>query len=158
MKITVRRKNTKMKNVYKGTIAIGIVALLAVSFVAANNFGLMNGFGQFSEEDKEAAKANMDAIKTAIKNNNYQDWKAAMEEQIAILESQITPENFNALVEKHNEMSEVQAKIQAAKDAGDTETLQQLQEQYGLGKGMGHGMKGMNKGSCPMAENTEVED
>jgi len=145
-----------MKNVYKGTIAFGIVALLAVSFVAANSFGLGNGLGQLSEEDKETAKVNREAIRTAIKENSYADWEAAMLEQIETMKAQITEENFNALVERHNEMSEVQAKIQAAKDAGDTETLQQLQEQYGFGKGMGgkgegKGMKGMHQGNCPMA-------
>ena len=143
-----------MKNIHKGAIAFGIVALLAVSFVAANNLGLRNGFGQLSEEDKEAAKTNMDAIRTAIKNNNYEDWKTAMQEQLDLLQAQINDEAyFNRLVANYNERSEVQAKIKAARDAGDTETLQQLQEQYGFGKGNGQG-KGMH-GNCPMAP---VED
>lgn len=150
-----------MKNVYKGAIAFGVVALLAVTFVAANGMGIGHAFGQLSDEDKETMKANMDAIRTAIKNNDYEAWRTAMQEQLDILQAQINDETyFNELVAKHNEMSEVQAKIKAAKEAGDTETLQQLQEQYGFGKGMGHGrgmgdgIKGMNKGSCPMAEDS----
>ena len=149
-----------MKNSYKGAIAFGIVALLAVSFVAANGLGIGHAFGQLSETEKETAKTNMDAIRTAIKNNDYDAWKTAMEVQIAMMQDQITEENFNALVEQHNEMSQVQAKIQAAKDAGDTETLKALQEQYGFGKGMrgngqGRGIGQGIKGNCPMADAAE---
>jgi len=148
-----------MKNAYKGAIAFGIVALLAVSFVAANGLGIGHQFGTLSDENKETMKANMDAIKTAIKNNDYDAWAAAMnkqiEAQIAIMQAQITETNFNELVANYNEKSDVQAKIKSAKEAGDTETLQQLQEQYGFGKGMkGNGQgKGMH-GNCPMAENS----
>lgn len=133
-----------MKNRYKGAIAFGIVALLAVTFVAANGLGIGHAFGQLSDEEKTAAKTNIDAIKTAIKNNDYDAWKTAMEAQIAMMQAQLTAENFNALVEKHNEMSDIKTKIKAAKESGDTETLKQLPEQYGFGKGRGHGMKGMN--------------
>jgi hypothetical protein len=154
----------KMKNTYKGAIAFGIIAILAISFVAANGFGIGNAFGQLSDEEKEAAKTNMDAIRTAIQDNNYEDWKAAMQEQLDALQAQINDKAyFDELVARHNEMSQVQAQMKAARESGDTQALQQLQEQYGFGegKGMGKGMKGqgagmgngqMHEGNCPMAE------
>lgn len=117
-----------MKNTTKALTVFGIISLLAVSLVAAYGFGIGNKFGTLDEEDKEAMKSNMDAIRTAIQEDDYEAWKAAMEEKIAFMQEQITEENFEALKARHAEM-------------------QQLKEQYGF-KGRGMGMKG----NCPMAE------
>lgn len=99
------RRNKPMKKNNKNALPIvavfAIVALLGVTLVAAYPFG-SNGI---SNEDR-------DAMKAAIENKDYAAWKSLME-------SQITEERFNQIVEQNAKMQENMAQIKAAMDSGD---------------------------------------
>ncbi len=137
------REEEKMKNTTKAFVAFGIISLLAVSLVAASGF--MWG------EDREAMQANQESMRTAVENNDYSAWETAMRERIRVMEEQITEENFEAVKARHAEREEFRTQMENAKATGDTETMQQLKEQYGIsGKiGKGRGMKQGFSGDCP---------
>ncbi|MBP7708586.1 hypothetical protein KA107_02780 [Candidatus Pacearchaeota archaeon] len=109
-----------------GIVAVCLVALLAVNFVAAGGFG--KGMKTFapSEEDREA-------MRTAIENKDYAGWKALMEQRVERMRAEITEENFNQMIEMHQNMN------------------QTGMPERGMHKGMGKSMKGQgqNSGSCP---------
>jgi hypothetical protein len=90
------------------TAMVGIFALLLVGIVAiagnasANRFGFMQG--NISPQGTEAA------AQTAIENNDFTAWKAA-------IESTLSQENFDRLVTMHKQTSDRQAKEQAVRDA-----------------------------------------
>ena len=113
-----------------GSIALAIIALLGVSLISANGFGMGFMNQNLTDEEKADMKVNRDAIRTAIEEGDFATWKALMEEQIAKMQDSLTEENFQAIQEKHNEM----------KQNGFPENNK---------KGMG---KGMHQGNCPMAE------
>src|SRR3989339_211059 len=110
-----------------GSVALAIIALLGVSLISANGFGMGFMNQNLTDEEKADMKVNRDAIRTAIEEGDFATWKALMEEQIAKMQDSLTEENFQEI---HNEM-----------------------KQNGFpgnnGKGMG---KGIHQGNCPMAE------
>jgi len=121
-----------MKNSTKVFAVFGIIALLAVSLAAAQMFGN----GVFSGEDKEAIKAEREAIKEAIENNDYDTWASIMQERAQRIQDSINEETFQQIRERHAEMEQFRAE------------MEDLREEYGVGRGMGHGFRG----GCPMAE------
>lgn len=72
--------------------------------------GLMNGGMVMNEENREA-------VTTAIENNDYDSWKAALEEAANDLLEEATEDRFNTLVEIHE-----------AVENGDHETAKELHD------------------------------
>lgn len=128
------------KKTATGIFALAIIALLGASgFVAAaGGFGFLNAFG----EDQAAMQAQHEAMQEAVSNGDFATWKTLQEQRIADMQAQITEENFNKLVERHNQMSEIRDEMQKARESGDFSKVRELQEQYGLGRG-NFGMKQM---------------
>jgi len=137
-----------MKKITAGVLAFSLIALLGVSLVAAFPFGFGNGMNkELTEEEQEEAQAFHDAIQQAIEDGDFEAWKSLME-------SQLTEENFNLLVERHQSMSEereadqqIRNQIQEAMQAGDYETAKELREQLGKNtmgfqRGKHFGMRG----------------
>jgi len=108
-----------------GLMAFSIVAILGASLVAAGSFGnCMGGDLEFSEVDGEM-QAFQESLQQSIENENFEDWENLMQ-------SQLTQEKFNELVERHNQNSERQelmAQMQEAWDNEDYDTVKQLREQ-----------------------------
>ncbi|MFH1408670.1 MAG: hypothetical protein ABIH34_02075 [Nanoarchaeota archaeon] len=77
-----------------------------------------------------------------VEAGDFQGWKEALENAEITPQFDINEETFNVMVEMHT-----------AKENGDFEKMQELEEEYGFGKGMGKG-RGMHKGqgSCPFAK------
>lgn len=90
-----------------GIAAVFLIAVLGVGAVSAFGFG--DGFMkmELGDEDREEMQAQMDAIQTAIENRDYDAWKSLMEERIAKMQEQLTGENFEQIVEHHQQMSEM---------------------------------------------------
>lgn len=146
-----------MKKITAGVLALSIIALLGVSLVAAFPFGFGKGMNaDLTEEQQLEAQAFHEALQQAIEDKDFAAWKELML-------SQLTEENFNLLVERHQEMEEnraenqqIRSQIQDAMQSGDYETAQQLREQMGksttgLQKGKNFGMRGEMQGSgCNM--------
>ncbi len=146
-----------MKKITAGVLVFSIIALLGVSLVAAFPFGFGKGMNaDLTEEEQEEAQAFHDALQQAIEDGDFEEWKSLME-------SQLTEENFNLIVQRHQNMEENRAEneqirnqIQDAMQAGDYETAQQLREQMGksttgLQKGKNFGMRGeMQSFGCNM--------
>lgn len=146
-----------MKKITAGVLVFSIIALLGVSLVAAFPFGFGKGMNaDLTEEEQEEAQAFHDALQQAIEDEDFEEWKSLME-------SQLTEENFNFIVERHKNMEENRAEnqqirnqIQDAMQSGDYETAQQLREQMGKNtsgfkKGKNFGMRGEMQGSgCNM--------
>ena len=130
-----------------GSLAIAVIAVLAIGSITAFGFG--KGFmnPSISEEEKSEMQEQMKAVQIAIENEDYATWKSLMEEQIAKMQAQLTEENFQALVEQHSAMSEVKdlkERLKTAIKNGDSETAEDLRTQlqelmpekvkaYGLG-------------------------
>jgi hypothetical protein len=132
--------NKKISSVF----AISIIALLSVGFVSAFQFGngLMNQ--NLSEEEVQAHR---EEIRTSVENGDYSTWKALMEERLAELEASLTEENFNQIMERHQERAQFRGAMQEARESGDYSKMQELKEESGFG-GMGHRGRGQFGGGC----------
>jgi hypothetical protein len=101
-------------------------------------------------------------LRNAIENRDFEAWKNLMQ-------SQLTEENFNVLVERHQEMEEnmgenqqLREQIREAMQSGDYETAKQLREQMGKNtmgfeRGKHFGMRGETPFGC-QNEVEELED
>lgn len=127
-----------------GILAIAMIAILGVSIVAAQRFGGF-GFAQgLTDEEKAEIQTQHESMQTAISDGDYTTWKSLMEERIAKMQSQVTEENFNAIREQHQKMSELRTSMQEARESGDFSKVEELQKEYGFeGRGF---EKGMNAG------------
>lgn len=120
-----------------GAFAIFSIALLSVGMVSAFGFGqgtmqgksqgmgLMMGYEDLSEGEIAEIQVFQDSIKTAIENSDFEEWKS-------LIESQLTQEHFNQIVEKHSKMSEqrqLYEQMQEAWENEDYETMKNLREQ-----------------------------
>ena len=127
-------------------VALGVVAMLGVSLVAAfsGSFGKAKGsFGEtLSEEEIAEKQAFHESLMEAVENNDYASWKTLME-------SQLTEEKFNEMREMHlgmQEKLELMQQFRRAIEDGDTETVEQLKEELSdLGFNRGFHSK-FNKG------------
>lgn len=138
-----------MKNkTLMGVFAFGVVALLAIGFVAA--FPMGHGGQDLSEEEQAEMQAHREAVVAALEADDYEEWKA-------LKESMLTEERFALAQERHAQMEEIRAAVEEAKETGDWSTVEELREEYGVskrghrmgpGKGMGEGHHGRMNGEC----------
>lgn len=134
-------------------IAFAILAVLLVTgFVAASPFGKGMFGNNLSQEDKDEMQQNHQAIREAVQNQDFTAWKALMEERIARMQEQITEENFNNLVQRHQQMEEFHNAMEEARETGDYSQIEALKEEYGIENGFGQG-KGAGKGMGKMNQN-----
>jgi hypothetical protein len=137
-----------MKNKYTlGVFALALVAVLSVGFVAASPFG--QGFMNKDLTDQERAEfqEQKQAMQTAIANEDYETWKSLMQERIVEMQSQLTEENFNTLVQKHESMSEFRDAMQEARESGDFSRMQEIKQEFGFeGKPCMQKSRGFHKG------------
>lgn len=131
------KNNNKMENktIYS-FVALGIIALLGVSaFVSANTgFGLGNGIGQdLTDEEKVDIESHREAVKEAIESQDYDLWKSLMEERIESMKEKLTEDNFDKIVERHQQRSETREELKSlmeeARESGDfSEVREYIQE------------------------------
>lgn len=114
-----------------GIFAIAAILVLGISsFVAAHG-----GFGfvkTMTENERLEIQAEQEAIQTAIENSDFTSWKSLMESRIAKMQSELTEENFNLMIEKHSQMKEFRTAIDEARESGDFSKVKALQEEYGI--------------------------
>jgi hypothetical protein len=150
------RRFTKMKQKYfLGIFAIAIIAVLGISMVAARGFSGFGSAQNLTADEKAKLQEQHQAIQKAILEGDYTTWKSLMEERISKMQSQINEENFNALKEKHQKMSEFRTAMQEARESGNFSRVQELKEKYGFeGKRLGKEMKygHIQMGNCPFAK------
>jgi hypothetical protein len=123
-----KMKKKKIKNKYMfGIFALAIIAVLGVGVAVASP--LAKGFGfnnsNLTTAEKTAMQTQMQSIQTAIDNNDFATWKSLME-------SQLTQDNFNKLVDANQKMSQektLQSELKQAVAEGDTTKAQQLKAQ-----------------------------
>jgi len=125
-----------------GIVALAIVAVLGIGMVSAFGFG--KGFRFFksdlTDEEKAQLQEQKDTMQKAIENNDYTIWKSLMEQEIAKMQAQLTEENFNKIVEQHQQMTKLRSAMQEAKESGNYTKVQELQEEFGIKeKGFGRG-------------------
>ena len=138
-------KKTRKKH-FAWIFAIFAIALLSFGIVSAFGFGngLMVGL---SDEDKETLETQREAMQTAIENEDYETWETLMLEKIEMMKNEVNQENFQKLVERHNEREKFRLAMEEARETGDYESMQEVREQYGFqemqGKGFGFG-RGMH--------------
>lgn len=90
-----------MKMKKRSKLSLAAFILLGLVAVA----GIVSAFGpNFNSEDR-------DAIRQAIEDNDYESWKSLME-------SKITEENFNNLVERHQDMQQHREEMENAIEEG----------------------------------------
>ncbi len=113
-----------------GILAFAFIALLGIGIVAAQGkFGFLNSL---TVEDKEILQIQHQAIQDAIENKDFASWKSLHEQRIAFMQSQLTEENFNKIVERHSQMNEFRIQMQNARETGDYSLVQELKESYGF--------------------------
>lgn len=118
------------KKITIGIFALAAVAILSIGMVSAFGFGHQFMGNDLTDEEKAEMDAQREEMRDAIETEDYSTWKTLMQERIAEMESELTEENFNQLVEAHSEMKE-------ARENGDFE-----------GRGMRRNHK-MRNGECP---------
>ena len=84
------------------TAIFGLLGLLMIGVVVAGSATAFRFW--LGPQDSEA-------VQTAIENNDYDAWKAAIEDKL-------TQENFDKLVEQHNTMTQLRENRQAVTDRG----------------------------------------
>ena len=150
----------KNKTMFSIFTAIGLLAVLGIG-VAAAYPGFENSIMQNDLTDEQIAnmQAKHDAMQEAIENQDYASWEGLMQERLAEMEDQITPENFQKIIEHHEAMSQIKDAI----EAGNYELAQELREDLGFegignhSPGMGmkmqvHAQEGVGNGDCPFME------
>ena len=127
-------ENKKMLSVF----ALGIVALLGISFAAAYQ-------GDYSVKGPDYSEDRHDAMQDAFADLDYDAWVALMSEsgRSPRVLSVVTKDNFAIFVEAHE-----------AGMAGDSEKAMELRAELGLNNGVGPkdgtgfgGGRGMKQGS-----------
>jgi hypothetical protein len=122
-------KKKKIKNKYMlGIFALAVIAVLGVGIAVASpmekGFGFVNNHN-FTAAEKTALQTQMQEIQTAIDNKDFATWKSLME-------SQLTEDNFNKLVDANQKMTEVktlQDELKQAVSDGDTAKAKELKAQ-----------------------------
>lgn len=111
---------------------VGIAAFVIIAFLgiaAVSGFGFAKGFWNQNAQNKTQMQEQQKAMHDAIANNDYAAWKSLMDQRIADMQSQITQENFNRLVEKYKQEEAMQSNreaIQTAVENNDYETWKSL--------------------------------
>ena len=136
------------KNVL-GILALSMVAILGAGFVVAMPFG--NGLNaDLTDSEKAEMQAQHEEMQTAIENGDYETWKSLMNDKIVKMQEQITQENFNEIQERHAEREEFRQAIEEARESRDFSKMQELKEEYGIGRQGFGSEKGPRRGSCGM--------
>lgn len=149
----------KTKYIYT-TISLALVALLALGAVSAFPG---NGFNSvLTDEEKTNIEEQRQEMQNAIENNDFESWKNLMQNRLSKMQSEITEENFQKMIDRHSEMQDFRQAMQEAKESGDYSKIQELKDEYGfegMNKGMNKGMhqgfeegNRMRQGSCPFAD------
>ena len=112
-------------------MAFAIIALLGVGMVSAHGMGEIIGL---SEDEIEEFQSVNEDIRTAVVEENYADWEAAMQERVAMVEEQINEDTFNSIVEKHNDIKGFREALAELREDGEVsdEALEELMEEYGI--------------------------
>ena len=131
-----------------GAFAIFSIALLSIGMVSAFGYGQGQGMhkglmGQeLSEEEVAEMQAFRDSMQQTIEDNDFAAWKSLME-------SQLTQERFDKLVERHSEKAEMRdlhEQMQEAWDNEDYETVKELREEFENERPAESKFRGMEKG------------
>ena len=141
----------------RGITAVAIFAVLFMGSVLAFGPGYGLGLSDGDQADREAFRVE---LQTALENGNFETWQALMQ-------SQITEENFVQLQERYDEMTHLQdlrEQLRIAIEDGDDETADELRiqiqelmpEMPNAGESFSHfrgksgmGMNPGNFGDCP---------
>lgn len=118
--------------------ALAMIGIIGVSLVAANPHGGLGFKQMLSEEELQDLQEQKDAVREAIENQDYDTWASLMQERIVKMQESITEENFNIIVEMHEERTELHEEIKAAKESGDREAVKELREEMGFFGKMKH--------------------
>lgn len=123
--------------------AIFLISMIGIGFAAAFP-GMGSQFGNLTDEEVTQFQQEREAMRTAIEDSDFAAWKSLMESRLEAMKAEITEENFNTLVERHQNMEEFRTAMEEARESGDYETMQELREEYGLPE---RGGMGQHKGS-----------
>ncbi|HLD27926.1 MAG TPA: hypothetical protein VJB39_03675 [Patescibacteria group bacterium] len=125
------------KSFFSGVlVALAIVAVSAGALsVYANGQGEFNKKMNFNPEQRAEFQANLEAMKTAMANNDYQAWQELNQDSkmAEVIDSQA---KFDQMIRMYNLMKE-----------GKFEEASQIAEELGLP--MGHHAMGMDRGFGP---------
>ncbi|MCK9568151.1 hypothetical protein M0R72_04330 [Candidatus Pacearchaeota archaeon] len=110
----------------KYVLGIAMFSMMLLSQVGSvSAFGFGNWFNHGANSDEQ------ESLQTAIENEDYDSWKSVMEGIIERIQSLITEDNFNELVNQSNEaedMKEEQESLQTAIENEDYDSWKSLME------------------------------
>lgn len=113
-----------MNKIIFGLIALSMLGILGISFVSAFPLGKVS-LSDLSDEEKAENQAFRESIQQAIESDDYESWKSLME-------SQLTEEKFQKIVEMKDKMSEIKElreELKQAEDEGDKEKASVIREE-----------------------------
>ena len=114
----------------------GLFALLCIAILGIGLVSAFQGFrNQLSEEDREA-------LVSAMGSGDYETWES-------IKVNQISEEKFEEARARHQERAEFREALQEAREAGDREAMDELKEEFGIGKRVR--IRNENLSPCPFA-------
>jgi hypothetical protein len=116
-----------MKKVTTGIFIFSIVAILGIGFVASFPFGNGQINQNLSDEEQSEMIAFHNSVQNAIENNDFDGWKSLME-------SRLTEENFNRIVEMHKERETNREEMQQF--CGDNGCSNFGEGNFGMHRGM----------------------
>lgn len=108
----------KMQKKLFAVLALATIAVFGISLASA--FGLGKGFIHQNLNDTEKAqmKENIQSIRTAIQDKDYDTWKSLMEEQIDQMKASLTQENFDSIVAQQAKMEDMRSSQNFSKMEG----------------------------------------
>ncbi len=105
----------KKKHIF-GMLVLVLISTLGAAMVFAGNFK-----NALSHEERET-------LSTAVANDDFETWKS-------IKEDRISQERFDERTNRHTERAEFRSMMLEAKEQGNYERVQELKDEFGMGKG-----------------------
>jgi len=147
-----------MRKITLGVFVFSLIALLGVGMVSSFPFG----FGKevmkqnLTEEEQIEIQSFHDSLQEAIENEDFDLWKELME-------SQITEENFNKILEQQHAMEKRESEMEEAREefceqneCPEPSEFEEGEFPENFGPRGHHGMrKNFETGEYPIADNSE---
>ena len=126
-----------------GIVALTMIAVLGISMVSAQGFGMWNS--DLSEEEKAEVQEQSELMKTAIESGDYESWETLMNEKVAQMQERINEDTFSKLQERHTDMTQMRKVVEEAKETGDWSEVEALKGEFGIKGEIPFGKKGFDE-------------
>ncbi|MAG40087.1 hypothetical protein CMI41_03905 [Candidatus Pacearchaeota archaeon] len=111
-----------------GVLSFALILVLGTGFAIASDADLGLEEDDLNESEQTGIKAERAAIRAAIADGDYDEWKSLMEDKLARLQEALTEENFERLTDRHADIEELKAAMEEARETGNWSEVDALRE------------------------------